>query len=1066
MTTALASVTIAAGQASGSGTLTLTPVSDAVVEGDETIVVDGAVTGFTVSSATITLTDDDTATLSVSGPTSAVNEGADATFTVTLSHAVDAGVTVAWSAPGAGDDAVVGDLGSTSGDVTFPANSPAGAIRTITIGAVDDMLSEGDETFTVTLGTVTSDLSDRVEVVTDSAEATIAESDPITIEITGPATVAEGAMASYTVSLSPSGVTPTSDLTVDYATSDGTATVGADYTASSGTLTFTTASAGEQSFTVTTLQDVLDDDDETFTATISNATGGGGPAPTITPTSATTTIVDDDGTPTGITLSVDSTSIGEADGETDVTVTATLEGSSTLTTATTVTLTLSGTASDPGDYTVTTALAIVTIAAGQPSGSGMLTLTPVSDAVVEGDETIVVDGAVTGFTVTSATITLQDDDEATLSISGPASAVSEGSDATFTVTLSHAVDESVTVAWSAPQMGDDAVAGDLGSTSGDLTFPANSAAGATRTITIGAVDDLLSEGDETFTVTLGAITSGRSDRVSLATGAASATATIAESDPITVEITGPATVAEGASADYTVSLSPSGVTPTADLSVDYATSDGTATADTDYTSATGTLTFTTASAGEQTFTVTTLQDVLDDDAETYTAFISNPNGGGGGPTPTVSTTDSSVTTTITDDDGTPTAITLSVDPTAIGEADGETDVTVTATLEGSSTLTTATTVTLSLSGTAADPGDYAVTTALASVTIPAGEASGSGTLTLTPVSDAVVEGDETVVVDGEVTGFTVSSATITLEDDDTATLSVSGPASAVSEGSDATFTVTLSHAVAADVTVAWSAPGAGDDAVAADLGATSGTVTFTANSAAGAERTITIGAVDDMLSEGDEAFTLTLGTITSDLSDRVSLATGAASAEATIAESDPITIEITGPATVAEGAMATYTVRLMPAGVTPTADLTVDYATSDGTATAGSDYTASSGTLTFTTTSAGAQTVTVDTLQDVLDDDAETFTVTMSNVLGGGGPAPTIAPTSVTTTIIDDDGTPTGITLSVDSTTIGEADGGDRRDGHGDPGGGQHQDHGHHGEPDPVGDCGGPGRLCGDDGAC
>ena len=93
----------------------------------------------------------------------------------------------------------------------------------------------------------------------------------------------------------------------------------------------------------------------------------------------------------------------------------------------------------------------------------------------------------------------------------------------------------------------------------------------------------------------------------------------------------------------------------------------------------------------------------------------------------------------------------------------------------------------------------------------------------------------------------------------------------------------------------------------------------------------------------------------------MSLATGADSAEATISESDPITVEITGPAMVAEGAMAEYTVSLSPAGVTPTANLTVAYATADGTATAGSDYTSSSGTLTFTQASAGAQMVTVDT---------------------------------------------------------------------------------------------------------
>ena len=50
-----------------------------------------------------------------------------------------------------------------------------------------------------------------------------------------------------------------------------------------------------------------------------------------------------------------------------------------------------------------------------------------------------------------------------------------------------------------------------------------------------------------------------------------------------------------------------------------------------------------------------------------------------------------------------------------------------------------------------------------------------------------------------------------------------------------------------------------------------------------------------MLSEGEESFTVTLGTVTSSLSNRVSLATGADSAEATISESDPITIEISWP---------------------------------------------------------------------------------------------------------------------------------------------------------------------------
>ena len=90
------------------------------------------------------------------------------------------------------------------------------------------MLSEAAESFTVTLGTITTSLpSTQVVVKSDekSATATIAASDPITVSITGPSNVDEGdATTAYTVSLSPDGVTPTDDLKVDYATADGTAT--------------------------------------------------------------------------------------------------------------------------------------------------------------------------------------------------------------------------------------------------------------------------------------------------------------------------------------------------------------------------------------------------------------------------------------------------------------------------------------------------------------------------------------------------------------------------------------------------------------------------------------------------------------------------------------------------------------------------------------------------------------------------------------------------------------------------------------------------------------------------
>ena len=85
------------------------------------------------------------------------------------------------------------------------------------------------------------------------------------------ATVAEAVSATldFTVKLTP---TLPDTVTVDYATSDGTATAGSDYTAASGTLTFT---AGQTSKTVavTVLDDLHDEGSETLTHTLSNASG-------------------------------------------------------------------------------------------------------------------------------------------------------------------------------------------------------------------------------------------------------------------------------------------------------------------------------------------------------------------------------------------------------------------------------------------------------------------------------------------------------------------------------------------------------------------------------------------------------------------------------------------------------------------------------------------------------------------------------------------------------------------------------------------------------------------------
>ena len=81
---------------------------------------------------------------------------------------------------------------------------------------------------------------------------------------------AAGAVLAFAVTLSRSASSP---ITIDYATSDGSATAGADYTETSGTLTFT-AGESSQTIEVTVLDDSHDEGEETLTLTLSNASSG------------------------------------------------------------------------------------------------------------------------------------------------------------------------------------------------------------------------------------------------------------------------------------------------------------------------------------------------------------------------------------------------------------------------------------------------------------------------------------------------------------------------------------------------------------------------------------------------------------------------------------------------------------------------------------------------------------------------------------------------------------------------------------------------------------------------
>ncbi len=97
-------------------------------------------------------------------------------------------------------------------------------------------------------------------------------------------------------------------------------------------------------------------------------------------------------------------------------------------------------------------------------------------------------------------------------------------------------------------------------------------------------------------------------------------------------------------------------------------------------------------------------------------------------------------------------------------------------------------------------------------------------------------------------------------------------------------------------------------------------------------------------------------------------------------------------------------------------DVSVDYATASGTATSGSDFTAANGTLNFTA-SESTKFISVPITGDSIDENNETFTVSLSNLQGA-----TFSDSQATGTISDDDSAPS-VGFDPASVTVNEANG-------------------------------------------
>ena len=983
-------ITIPANTASAQDTFTLTPVNDVLANGDETVTVSGTVASpsLSVIPATVTIRDDDIAPTGITltaMPTEVAEDGGGRTVTVTATvdgvsrFVADQVVTVSVSGSGF---AAVNDF-----TVTIPANT-ASAQGMFTLTPVNDALDNPDRTVTVS-GAVADP-----SVTVTSATVTIRDDDGApTLSISSPS-IAEGddgetPMLTFEVFLS---AASGQIVTVNFAEDTGTATAGEDYTAlTAGTLTF---NPGDRLKTIdiTITGDDIDEPNETVVVQLSDATNA-----TIATGTGTGTITDDDDAPT---LSITSPSVTEGnEGET-----ATLSFEVTLSAASGQIVTVNfaegtGTATAGEDYTALTA-GTLTFNPGDRAKTIDVTVT--GDDIDEPDETVVVqlsDATNATMGLGTGTGTITDDDDApavTLSLN-PTSISENGGVSTVTATLSHAS--------SAPTTVNLTTTPGAGVTSSDYILSTNSitiAAGTTTgTATITAEDNSLDAPDKTVTVSATATnTQGvSSDPITpvtlIITDDDAASSLSIDSPSVTEGNSGTTTLT------FTVTLSPaSGQT----VAVNWgpASNPGTATPGTDYQTITGgTLTFAPGAPTTQMVSVTVIGDNLDEPNETVVVELS------GAANATIGT--GMGTGTITDDDATPETITLTVVPTEVAEDGGGRTMTVTATVDGVSRFVADQVVTISVEGSGFAAVDNFT------ITIPANTASTQGMFTLRPVNDAVDNPDRTVTVSGEVAdpSVTVTSAVVTIRDDDGATtLLISSPM--VAEGGDGetpmlTFEVFLSAASGQIVTVNF-AEGTGTATADTDYTAlTAGTLTFNPGDRA---KTITVTVNGDDLDEPDE-------TVVVELSNPTNATISTAVGTGTITDDDDApTLSITSPS-VAEGddgetATLSFEVTLSAAsGQT----VTVNFAEGDGTATAGTDYTAlTAGTLTFNPGDR-AKTITVTVTGDDIDEPDETVVIALSNAVNA-----TISTATGTGKITDDDATPT---LSISSPSVTEGDQGE-----------------------------------------
>ena len=349
--------------------------------------------------------------------------------------------------------------------------------------------------------------------LSNSLSATVAGPTPTPTVSVSDASATEGDAVAFTVSLS---AASGQQVTVQYATSGGTAASGTDFTAASGTLTFV-ANETSKTVNVATTDDSADEDDETFTLTLSSPTNA-----TLGDATATGTINDDDVSTTPLTASFSNMPASHTGGEFTFGLAFSEEVELSYVTLRDTAFAVTGGEVKNVERQQQGSNQAWNITVG-PSGEGAVTITLPETTNCNADGAICTDDGRPLSHSLSATVA---GPAATPAVSVSDASATEGDPVEFTVSLSAASSQQVTVDY-ATSGGTAASGTDFTAASGTLTFVASE---TSKTVNVATTDDSADEDDETFTLTLSSPTNAT-------LGDATATGTINDDDVSTTPLT-------------------------------------------------------------------------------------------------------------------------------------------------------------------------------------------------------------------------------------------------------------------------------------------------------------------------------------------------------------------------------------------------------------------------------------------------------------------------------------------------------------------------------------------------